>query len=259
MKKLLRYLTLILITFSCSKDDVSEYDKVNSDIKVVIAEELSDSKGMLNIASETIERQPCINFSLISKHDLEGNKIKIKYSGIYRPEICPTAIGPARANHSFDLLNGNYDIELINDNISNSISLMVDSEKYIIKSLLVRNIVLEMDTLYRVPAYTYWGTIGYHQESSERLVNDFIDTLKIMGANFKSFKNGNYGYFTIVDNEIQAPMNHGYHFAKAIIFEIDENNEQILKDGILNFAEIYRNDLSISITSFRGERINIWN
>lgn len=259
MKNLLWTLTSILILYSCSKDnEISNSDRINSDIKVVMIEGLSDSKNVLNINSETIEQQPCINHSLIAKHEINGNNIQIRYSGIYRPDICLTAIGPARTGYSFDLSNGNYNIEFINDNISNSALLSVDNEKYIIKMLSASNIIVERDTLYKIPIRTYWGTIGYHQESSEVLVDSFFDSLKQVNANFRTYKDGDYGYFTISDSNIQPPTFHGYYFMEAIIFEFDGNEEQ-LDNTIIKFAETYQDELSINIVNYQGKEISIWN
>lgn len=259
MKNSIYTLILLISFYSCSKEkNVEDINTINSDIKVTLIEELSEAKNVLNINSETIEQQPCFNTSLISKHELNGDKIQIEYNGIYTPEICLTAIGSARTGYSFDLSEGEYSIEFLNDKISNYASLHVDNEKYIIELLSAHNILTTRDTLFKIPTNTYWGSIGYHQENSKTLVDDFIDSLIQLNVDFKSYKNGDYGYFIISQNEIQSPTNHGYYFIKPIIFEYNGDFIQF-KTKVLQYAETHKDELSIYLMNYQGKEISIWN
>lgn len=259
MKHLIQLALIALIFPSCSKDDENSGNgKINSTISVTIIEGLSESKNTLNILSETMAQQPCSNYGLICSYEKEANYIKITYKGINQPEICLTATGPARTGISYDLTNGTYDIEFINDDISNLATLLVDDEKYTIQMLSENNVILKRNILYKIPQKTYWGTIGYHQEASLELVEEFIDLLKQEGANFKLFKNGDYGYFTISSEEIQAPLNHGYYFVKAIVFEHDGEFEPF-KNAVLQYADTNKDLLSIYLTNYQGNEINLWN
>ena len=258
MKHFIWILLATLVIHSCSKDDKNSDGKINSKIAVTLIEELSESNNSLNILSETIEQQPCINYSLLTNYKKDANSIRISYEDIIKPEVCFTAIGPAKTSISYDLPNGEYDVEFVNDGVLNLADLSVDNEKYIIKMLSQNNIVLKRDNLYKIPTNTYWGTIGYHQDSSQKLVEDFIDHLKQEGAGFNTYKNGDYGYFIISGSEIQPPTNHGYHFIETIIFEYKGDFEQ-LKDKVLQFADSNREELSIYLMNYQGKGISLWN
>ncbi len=66
-----------------------------------------------------------------------------------------------------------------------------------------------------------------------------------------------YGHFVISNNEIQQPTNHGYYFIKTVIFEYEGDFEE-LKNNILQFAELNKNDLSIYFMNYNGLEISIW-
>ena len=104
MKNFIKILILIFAFYSCSKDNIIDNtNKINSDIKVTLIEELSKTQNILNINSETIEIQPCINTSLLTKYEQIGNKIVIDYEGISTPNVCLTALGPAITGYSYNL------------------------------------------------------------------------------------------------------------------------------------------------------------
>jgi hypothetical protein len=225
---------------------------------VTLFEELSETKNVLNIKSETLKLRPCYNTSLIAKYEIRDGKIQIEYSGYYLTGICATAMGPAKTDYSFEIGIGEYSIEFINDKISNYATLHVDNEKYIIMLLSHSNIITARDTLFKIPENTYWGTIGYHQATSLKLADEFIDSLKQLNVDFKSYKNGDYGYFIINQDEIQPPTNHGYYFIKAIIFEHNGDFAQF-KSKVLQYTETYKDELSIRLKNSQGKEIMSWN
>jgi hypothetical protein len=150
MKNLSWIYFLLLITFSCSKDDNSVIDgNINSDIEVTIRHSQPNVSNRLVFDSETVELQSCSSHTIITEYEIMEDNIKIEYSGINKPDACYAVLSPATTNHFFDLSNGEYSVEFINDGISNTASLSVDDGKYIIKLISASNIVLTTDTLNR--------------------------------------------------------------------------------------------------------------
>ena len=71
--------------------------------------------------------------------------------------------------------------------------------------------------LKRIPNNIIWGTVGYHNSTSIDKVNDFINSIKAVGALDVNLANGNYNYFEIENNNIKEPTNKGYHYTKTFI------------------------------------------
>ena len=257
------YIFLIISAFlfcSCSTEvfkepDQSDLDPIGSDINVTLLEHLSEEGAELKIRSETVELQPCINFYLTTEFSYSAEGLKINYPGIYKPEVCLTAIGPATSEKVFPFKNGTYEVEFVNEGVSNKGELIVDDEKYSMELFSPVNVFVEKETLYKIPENTYWGIIGYHDESSAGLPQKFRDELKAENGAFRQYKDGDYGYFRVANGEMQLPELHGYWFAEPVIFQFDGGIEQ-LKEIIANFVSEHGEEVSISLNSSRGEEIH---
>ncbi|GHA41655.1 hypothetical protein GCM10007103_23680 [Salinimicrobium marinum] len=218
-------------------------------------EELSEEGPELKIRSETVEQQPCMNYGLVTEFNYAPEGLKINYPGIYIPEVCLTAIGPATSERIFPYENGTYEIEFVNEGVSNKGKLIVDDEKYFMELFSPVNVFVENETLFKIPENTYWGIIGYHEESSAALAQKFTDELKAENAVFEQHKDGHYGYFEIANGAMQLPELHGYWFAEPVIFRFDGELEQ-LKSIVADFAARHGEEVNVSLNSAKGEEIH---
>ena len=149
MKRIHLVLFLATLGFSCSPELADPYASVGSDIKITLREEIKeDGKGLM-IISETLEIFPCYNYFLITTESVQSEEITMTYSGISKPEICLTALGPARSQEYFNLENGIYAITFINGGISNEGQLTVDDDKYILELDHPTNVFVENEILRR--------------------------------------------------------------------------------------------------------------
>ncbi len=255
------FLFISAFTFcSCSTEVSNEPDQrdlapIESDIKVTLLEHLSEEGPEFKIRSETVELQPCINFYLTTEFNYAPEGLKINYPGIYKPEVCFTALGPATSEKIFPYENGTFEVEFVNEGVSNKGELIVDDEKYFMKLFSPVNVFVDKETLYKIPENSYWGIIGYHEESSAGLAQKFRNELKAENAVFKQYKDGNYGYFEVVNGKMQLPKLHGYWFAEPVIFQFDGGVEQ-LKEIMANFASEHGEEINISLNSSRGDEIH---
>lgn len=140
-----------MLIASCSTQSADPDGEVNSDIKIILQEEISEEGSNLVIRSETFEIFNCYNFILITKENKEENRIIITYSGITKPEICLTALGPAQSVATFSLKNGNYDIVFLNDGIRNEGRLIVEEERYVLELQDPKNVFVEKGELKKNP------------------------------------------------------------------------------------------------------------
>lgn len=134
---------------SCSTQSADADGKVGSDIKVILQEEISEEGSKLVIRSETFEIFSCYNFSIVTQQQFRNNEITITYSGILKPELCLTALGPAQSLELFGVKNGIYKIVFVNDGVKNEGELTVDDEKYVLIIEDPKNVIVETEVLNR--------------------------------------------------------------------------------------------------------------
>lgn len=147
MRKLHLIFLLAVLVSSCSTQSADADGKVGSDIKVILQEEPSEEGAKLVIRSETFKIFSCHNFSIVTEQQLKNDEIIITYSGITEPSVCLTALGPAQSLEFFDLQNGIYQINFLNDGIRNEGELTVDDEKYVLKIADPKNVFVETEVL----------------------------------------------------------------------------------------------------------------
>lgn len=149
----MRIFYLIIVTAvmfsSCSTKSADADGEVGSDIKVILQEEISEEGAKLVIRSETFEIFSCYNFSIVTQQHIRNNEIIITYSGILKPDLCLTALGPAKSLEFFGLKNGIYNIIFVNDGVRNEGELIVDDEKYVLNIEDPRNVFVETEVLNR--------------------------------------------------------------------------------------------------------------
>jgi hypothetical protein len=196
----------------------------------------------------------------LTENVITGNSIQINFTGVGESMLCFTALGPATT--AIDLStaeNRDYQIELNNGGLRNNGILRINETEIKLLFPFPSGIEIVRPVTNRVPSNTYWGVIGYHASSSENLVNTFIQKLADKGAIFDRQTPGQYVYYEIDSNGeiVTNTENSGYYFSKAIIFQFN-GNESELRDVITVDGGAYKNELSINMTTFRGEQINNW-
>jgi hypothetical protein len=169
--------------------------------------------------------------------------------------ICLTELGPAQVTVDLGALpHGVYALELNTDNAGNKGTLRVSESQITLAFDHEDGIEIVRPTTMRVPENTYWGKIGYHEESSSDLVDAFLEKLAAAGAEFNKQTPGHYYHYEIDSaGEIIAETVHsGTRFLKAFIFQY-EGNESVLTDLIRIDGKNYEDALSIRVETFRGD------
>lgn len=258
MKIAIFFVTVSLIIFSCKDKTKYDYQVVDSDIIVSMNEELGSPTRSFKLTFNTDKAYPCINYSMITNSEISDNKIKIEFLGIYTPNICLTAIGPASSTIPIPgIQNKTYDIEFkIGTNISKGM-LVCSSDDFQFHMQSLLQIKFNKPILKRVPNDLIWGTAGYHTSSTINKVNEFLDSLKIIGATDIILENGNYNYFEIENNKIKQPTNSGYWFAKSFVYRFTGDKNRV-RSLVKNYGKSFGDLISISAYGDLGEEYLGW-
>lgn len=118
---------LILFLAGCSKSN-PEKETFQADINIGMKESLEHE---LMLECSTVKQYECINYSIDNSSAVNGNQVKIEFTGIAKPSICLTAIGPASAKINLGkLVNGSYTISFQTGNEMVSGTLKISGEAY---------------------------------------------------------------------------------------------------------------------------------
>ncbi len=110
-----------LLFFSNCKDLGEEIPPLESSIVITPWENLSPSQRTFTLNCATDEIYGCLNFRIINRFAVGSGTIEIWLDGIYKPEVCLTALGPATANIELGALaHGNYNVVISTATFSSS-------------------------------------------------------------------------------------------------------------------------------------------
>lgn len=258
-----RFLTFCVgaLLLSCEDNDVRvKSNPIDSKIIIEAREALEPNSRRLTFFCKTEKIYPCVNFPLLTEKEINENSFKITFTSVGETMLCMTALGPATTLLDLNALSyGEYDIELNNASLKNKGTLKVTDTD--ISLLFGRKNGIDFVRLNtkRVPDKTYWGTIGYHVQSSSTLADEFIQKFADAGAIFSYQMPGHYFYYEIDNSgEIVANIeNSGYYFIKRFIFQYG-GDESKLKEVVQGEGKNYRGTLSIRLETYKGEMFYNW-
>jgi hypothetical protein len=211
MKRLLTFCCFLLL-FSCEDNDLGS-NPIDSKIIIETREILESHSKRLTFFCKTEKIYPCVNFPLLTEEQSDENSFKITFTSVEETIFCFTALGPATTTIDLNTVsNGEYEIELNNAKLKNKGTLKVTDADISLQFGQKNGIDFVRENTKRVPANTYWGTIGYHVQSSSTLVDEFIQKFSDAGAVFDKQSPGHYFYYEI-DNSgdiITNVENSGY-------------------------------------------------
>ncbi|MGB7062908.1 MAG: hypothetical protein WBF13_11225 [Candidatus Zixiibacteriota bacterium] len=137
-------------------------------------EAISEPRLILSMLTEKM--YPCCNWSIRSKTAVRNNQISIDVSGIYAPEVCATAIGPATSRSFLDVSTGEYSIYFSYRDVTDRYSLTVTDSSIEITEHTSRFTRPKSELLWRYPPNSFAYLCGTTTETSW-ICEDFLDTL----------------------------------------------------------------------------------
>lgn len=252
---LISLLSLLFILFSLSSclENNIEYLPLG-EVKLQITEDVTVNPRHLHFNFFTEEEYDCLNNSIrFTSLSTEGN-IDINLIDIEKAVLCLTSIGPAMVVIDLDSYQlGSYQVFIKVGNITNTGSLEVTDERYVITFEDPEMLSAQYDTLNRIPNDIIWGVVGYYSEEGEPIVDSFLDSLENIGALPRALTPGEYGYFQADSaGAIIAPEGHEFNFTKTFVYDYSEPMGPV-QEAINYFSNIYTNDLNIYLYNSEGE------
>lgn len=242
--------------YSCKKTEVRPDYKEN--IKIKMIEKVDSANRVLQLICQTDTIFPCNNYMIETTFSLTNDKITIDFIKTVFSPFCLLSPGPASAVIDLNgLSNKVYGIELNFGTTTITGQLAVTANSFIASLPAQTKARFVNPDLKRIPDNTIYGRVGYGTASLGPLAQTFIDSLQVYGATPASYPAGDYNVFQIDTNGQIIPTMDGYHFRKNFIFHYSNSSGQ-LKGLVKRYGNMYRNILSVTLNTAKGESFYSW-
>jgi len=214
---------------------------------------ISEPSIMLSLVTEKM--YPCCNWSILSETAVRSNEISIDVLGIYVPQGCYTAFGPATYRSFLDISTREYSVYFSYRNIIDRYFLIVTDSSVKITEDTSQFTKPKFGLFWRYPANSFAYLCGTTTETSW-ICEDFLDTL-LSEINLEEFQFPDSG-------QIPYPCSSGGHHcnmpAKYFFYEKDEDFDKagdILRSYTQNVIMQY-SGIGISLISWKNKRFDSW-
>ncbi len=215
---------------------------------------ISEPSIMLSMVTEKI--YPCCNWSIICDVIVDGNIVSVDFLGIYIPEICLTALGPAHYTSFLDIPEGEYSLYFTYKGVVDAYVLTVtDSSIKISGNVSPEFTKPKFYQFWRYPPNSLVYLCGTTTETSW-ICEDFLDTL-LSEVNLEQFQFPNSG-------KIPYPCSSDGHYydmpAKYFFYEKDEDFDKagkILESYTQNIIAHY-SGIGISLINWKNKEYLSW-
>ena len=255
------FIIFLFASLSCGIFDSSEKELKPIEGNIIFSvqegytnyDSISEPSIMLLMVTE--KTYPCCNWSIISDIAVQSNKISIDFLGIYVPEICLTAFGPAQSTSFLDISEGEYSLYFSYRGITDRYFLTVTDSFIKITEDVSQFTKPKFKLFWRYPPHSFVYLCGTSTETSW-ICEDFLDTL-LSEINLEEFQFPDSG-------EIPYPrssMGHYYDMpAKYFFYKKDEDFDkagEILKSYTQSVIAQYPG-VGISLTSWKNNEYLSW-
>lgn len=213
------------------------------------------SEPGIRLSMVTEKTYPCCNWSIRSKVTVQKGAILIRVFGVYVPEVCATAIGPAAWSSFLDISTGEYSVYFSYRDMTDRYSLTVTDSSLEITEHISRFTKPKSELLWRYSSNSFAYLCGTTTETSW-MCEDFLDTL-LSEINLEEFQFPDSG-------EIPYPCSSaGHHYdapAKYFFYEKDEDFDkagEILKSYTQDVI-IPQLGIGISLIGCKNQRHLSW-
>lgn len=175
-----------------------EIDSIKTVINMELFENLDNGLRSVQLRCVTDSIFPCLNYQILFDLNITADRVALTFTKTEQPAICRRAIAPAAAIVSLGVLaNISYDFPITVNSLTIPAQLIqTDSTIEILNGDSTWTKVVR-PVLYRVPANTIWGEVGYNDPVLRDSALTFFDSLASLGATPATLSSGHYGYFFI--------------------------------------------------------------
>jgi hypothetical protein len=158
---------IYLLQLSCATDfgtGLGANSPIDGRVKISVFEgyPLSGQPGepMMLLSLQTERIYGCFNFSILADLDVQPGVITVRLKGIFEPEICLTALGPATCTKTLPLSPGTYKLVVINGSAYDNHTLEVTATSIRLRSGSSLVSVVSSPLVWRIPVRSFAYACG---------------------------------------------------------------------------------------------------
>lgn len=250
-----------LLFLSCGVFDSSEGElkPIEGNLIFRFEEGYQDHGGIsepsIRLSMVTEKTYPCYNWSIRSQVMVQNREILVRVFGVYVPEVCATAIGPAAWSSFLDISTGEYSVYFSYRDMTDRYSLVVTDSSLEITEHISQFTKPKSELLWRYPPNSFTYLCGTTTETSW-MCQDFLDTL-LGEIDLKEFQFPDSG-------EIPYPCSSaGHHYNTPATYFFYERNEDFYKAGEImkSYTQnviMQHSGIGISLIGWKNQRHLSW-
>jgi hypothetical protein len=261
IKMIVYFITVVIVLSGCDLLESGSTASPELDSKILFKVNESyephgeEQEPKIFIDLYTAKTYPCFNYSIVTSHSVNKKQIEIELLAINAPEVCLTALGPARGRINLGYLDGGYEIIFKNREFRDNYNLIINDTLIFVDGEETVNTKPLTSFLHRYPensfAYLY-GSLDSLKYLDQKFRDTLTQTIKITEFTFQDFA------------DIPYPLSSsGHHYdapARYFYYDSEEDFDKI--ESILkSFLESYFSDeqlYSIAIINWKNVEIYSW-
>lgn len=192
------FLVVLALLTSCLRNE--ELDTNFSRLRLTYYEQFTSEGRELVFYLATVEDYPCSNFLIQSHVRRHFDRFDIECKGVYIPNYCATAMGPATSELNLGLLSqipARFTIWVKQE--AHVFELSIDEHRldFIRREKFNNLLIVEHQQLNRIPEHTVWGFMKTSnadlKEKAKALEQQFLNA----GAELRLLSPGDYYHFRV--------------------------------------------------------------
>ncbi|MEZ4948766.1 MAG: hypothetical protein R2784_05175 [Saprospiraceae bacterium] len=253
MKVIVGILLSLSLVLSCSKNDRAPGPiiRIDDDFNIIVWEDLQEASRDIQLVLTTNKALDCENYLIDYTTEISSSKIILEINGVIPPTICQGISGfPIDTISLGDLESGTYAFEILIGGEIHNLGTFEVSDSMIKSFFYTTNgFSVENENLSRIPYDLLWGTIHYNNGSSQVADSLLIDLLEL--DNGKAIPAGNYGYFSLANDEVSLPTENQSSNTKSFAFRTDVESS-IIASLVNTYRANHPNEIQILVWNGKG-------
>ncbi len=267
MRKTLCLVAIQAAANGCTKS-VSRPDRsaLVSPVVISLQEELPSRALVLDCRTE--HEYGCFNFALDASLSRSSAGIKVDFRDVTAPDICLTAIGPARARLRLGTLDiGGHAVQFRTPLGVPPGWLEVTGNRYVLVASPNQAVRIETSQLRRIPDGTIWGMFGYARADLEPVVRGIRDEIIALGATPRLLPEGRYHvaladqqedrFLAETGGQIVYDSPNGYSFTLPYAFEF-HGDLDALRQIVTSVGHEHGDAIHLRVFTSQGEHLYSW-
>lgn len=145
--------------------------------------EVADPEIILSMATQSI--YGCCNYSIVARTCFDGATFEVNLQGIYIPDICLTALGPATFRRPVNLPTGTFEFIISSADTIDRYEVTITETSISLQAIETRFTIPRSTLVWRYPENSFACVCGTMEETAW-ICGDFADSLLAM-PNLQSF------------------------------------------------------------------------